>query len=82
VLHSLIPIDDAPAVELDAWPDGPHHRYYHPASSGCEVRLGDLRGMSGLGKFDLVATNPPFKALGKGVLPTDHECSIAHHEVA
>ncbi len=31
--------------------------------------------------FDLVATNPPFRPLGTGVLPPDTEKAIAHHEV-
>jgi tRNA1(Val) A37 N6-methylase TrmN6 len=31
--------------------------------------------------FDLVATNPPFRPVGKGVLPPLHERSMAHHEV-
>ncbi len=31
--------------------------------------------------FDLVATNPPFRPVGKGVLPPHHERSLAHHEV-
>jgi tRNA1Val (adenine37-N6)-methyltransferase len=33
------------------------------------------------GKFDLVATNPPFQPVGTGVLPPDEERAIAHHEV-
>ena len=32
--------------------------------------------------FDLVASNPPFRPLGKGVLPPQAERSLAHHEVA
>jgi tRNA1(Val) A37 N6-methylase TrmN6 len=32
--------------------------------------------------FDLVASNPPFRALGTGVLPPQTERSLAHHEVA
>ena len=32
--------------------------------------------------FDLVASNPPFRPLGKGVLPPHAERSLAHHEVA
>jgi tRNA1(Val) A37 N6-methylase TrmN6 len=32
--------------------------------------------------FDLVASNPPFRPLGKGVLPPLAERSLAHHEVA
>ena len=46
-----------------------------------QVRVGDVREMA-LGVFDLVATNPPFRPLGTGVLPPDPERSIAHHEVA
>jgi tRNA1Val (adenine37-N6)-methyltransferase len=46
------------------------------------VRQGDVRGLGDLGSFDLVATNPPFRALGSGVLPPDRERSIANHEVA
>jgi tRNA1(Val) A37 N6-methylase TrmN6 len=34
------------------------------------------------GDFDLVATNPPFRPLGSGVLPPDTEKALAHHEVA
>jgi len=32
--------------------------------------------------FDLVASNPPFRPLGQGVLPPQAERSLAHHEVA
>ncbi|MGB8297830.1 MAG: methyltransferase [Polyangia bacterium] len=32
--------------------------------------------------FDLVASNPPFRPLGQGVLPPHTERSLAHHEVA
>jgi len=32
--------------------------------------------------FDLVASNPPFRPLGQGVLPPQPERSLAHHEVA
>lgn len=32
--------------------------------------------------FDLVASNPPFRPLGTGVLPPQTERSLAHHEVA
>jgi tRNA1Val (adenine37-N6)-methyltransferase len=46
------------------------------------VRAGDVRGLADLGTFDLVATNPPFRPLGNGVLPTDRERSVAHHEVS
>jgi tRNA1Val (adenine37-N6)-methyltransferase len=46
------------------------------------VRAGDVRSLGDLGSFDLVATNPPFRPLGTGVLPPDPERSIAHHEVA
>jgi tRNA1Val (adenine37-N6)-methyltransferase len=34
------------------------------------------------GTFDLVASNPPFRPLGTGVLPPHTERSLAHHEVA
>lgn len=49
-----------------------------------QVRVGDVREISELGpeQYDLVATNPPFRPLGTGVLPPDRERSIAHHEVA
>jgi tRNA1(Val) A37 N6-methylase TrmN6 len=33
------------------------------------------------GAFNLVATNPPFRPLGTGVLPPHTERSLAHHEV-
>lgn len=36
---------------------------------------------SGAASFDLVVTNPPFRPLGRGVLPPDEERSRAHHEV-
>jgi tRNA1Val (adenine37-N6)-methyltransferase len=47
-----------------------------------EVRCGDVRALGELGRFDLVATNPPYRPLGTGVLPPDRERSIANHEVA
>lgn len=34
------------------------------------------------GSFDLVATNPPFRPLGTGVLPPLSEKALANHEVA
>jgi tRNA1(Val) A37 N6-methylase TrmN6 len=56
------------------------------ARNGFEARfrvcVGDVRTMAGLGTFDLVATNPPYRPLGTGVLPPDQERSIANHEVA
>jgi tRNA1Val (adenine37-N6)-methyltransferase len=33
-------------------------------------------------EFDLVVTNPPFRAVGTGVLPPSSEKALAHHEVA
>jgi tRNA1Val (adenine37-N6)-methyltransferase len=47
-----------------------------------QVRLGDVRALEERGTFDLVATNPPYRPLGTGVLPPDPERSIANHEVA
>lgn len=32
-------------------------------------------------RFDLIATNPPYRPLGKGVVPPNGERAIAHHEV-
>lgn len=47
------------------------------------LHLGDVReAAAGLGAFDLVVTNPPYRPLGTGVLPPDSERSIANHEVA
>lgn len=47
------------------------------------VILGDVRkaGVVEAGAFDLVATNPPFRPVGTGVLPPDCEKALAHHEV-
>jgi tRNA1(Val) A37 N6-methylase TrmN6 len=47
-----------------------------------ELQLADVRALPPLGRFDLVATNPPYRPLGTGVLPPDRERSIANHEVA
>ena len=33
-----------------------------------ELRQGDVRAQSGLGLFNLIATNPPYRPLGKGVV--------------
>jgi len=46
--------------------------------------VGDVRkpAVSEGGAFALVATNPPFRPLGTGVLPPDTEKAVAHHEVA
>ena len=48
------------------------------------VTVGDVRKPAAIagGAFDLVATNPPFRPLGTGVLPPDTEKAVAHHEVA
>ena len=48
------------------------------------VTLADVRqaGVVAAGAFNLVATNPPFRPLGSGVLPPDTERALAHHEVA
>lgn len=49
-----------------------------------EIVTGDVRvPLPALpaGGFDLVATNPPFRALGEGQTPPDHERAIAHHEL-
>ncbi|HEY0709662.1 MAG TPA: methyltransferase domain-containing protein [Polyangia bacterium] len=46
------------------------------------IEVGDIRTVQlPAASFDLVATNPPFQALGQGVLPADRERAIAHHEV-
>jgi tRNA1(Val) A37 N6-methylase TrmN6 len=34
------------------------------------------------GGFDLVVSNPPFRPVGRGVLPPDPERATAHHEVS
>jgi len=47
-----------------------------------EIRQGDVRAQSALGRFDLIATNPPYRPLGKGVLSPDSERSVANHEVS
>jgi tRNA1Val (adenine37-N6)-methyltransferase len=48
------------------------------------VMAADIRGIGNVppATFDLVASNPPFRPLGKGVLPPQTERSLAHHEVA
>jgi tRNA1Val (adenine37-N6)-methyltransferase len=56
-------------------------RAHNGFESRLEVRGGDVRRMA-LGRFDLVATNPPYRPLGTGVLSPDSERSIANHEVA
>jgi tRNA1Val (adenine37-N6)-methyltransferase len=59
---------------LGARANGYHGRF--------EVRVADVREVGPLGGgFDLVVTNPPFRALGTGVLPPDEERSIANHEL-
>ncbi len=47
------------------------------------VALGDARNPALIEphSFALVATNPPFRPLGTGVLPPDTEKALAHHEV-
>lgn len=49
-----------------------------------EVRTGDARapGVVPTGAFDLVITNPPFRLVGSGVLPTNDERRTANHEVS
>jgi tRNA1Val (adenine37-N6)-methyltransferase len=57
------------------------------AANRYETRLriltADVRAHASVleGKFDLIATNPPFRPLGRGLLPPDEERQIAHHEV-
>jgi tRNA1Val (adenine37-N6)-methyltransferase len=48
------------------------------------VVAGDVRAdrVAPRAAFDLVASNPPFRPLGTGVLPPQRERSLAHHEVA
>lgn len=49
-----------------------------------EVVTADVRDhadLAGAG-FDLVATNPPFRPVGTGVLPPLSERALAHHEVS
>ena len=52
-------------------------------ASRWSVTVGDVRKPAAIagGSFDLVATNPPFRPLGTGVLPPDTEKAVAHHEV-
>jgi tRNA1(Val) A37 N6-methylase TrmN6 len=47
------------------------------------IVAGDVRepGTVAAQAFDLVATNPPFRPLGTGVLPPVSEKALAHHEV-
>jgi tRNA1Val (adenine37-N6)-methyltransferase len=49
-----------------------------------EVRLGDVRArdLVPADAFDLVATNPPFRPIGTGVLPPLSEKALANHEVS
>jgi tRNA1(Val) A37 N6-methylase TrmN6 len=48
------------------------------------VVTGDIRGKIAVATrvFDLVATNPPFRPVGEGVLPASSEKAMATHEVA
>lgn len=48
------------------------------------VVTGDVRGKGTVPaqSFDLVATNPPFRPLGEGVLPPHAEKAMANHEVS
>jgi tRNA1Val (adenine37-N6)-methyltransferase len=48
-----------------------------------QVVPGDVRAQATLAGrvFDLVATNPPFRPVGEGVLPPHSEKAMAHHEV-
>ena len=48
------------------------------------VSVADVReaGCVPRAAFDLVASNPPFRPLGRGVLPPQAERSLANHEVA
>jgi tRNA1(Val) A37 N6-methylase TrmN6 len=57
------------------------------AANGFDARLtvvaGDVRRVPlPEAAFDLVATNPPFRPLGRGPLPPDPSRAAAHHEVA
>jgi tRNA1(Val) A37 N6-methylase TrmN6 len=58
------------------------------AANGFDARFAvaaaDVRapGLLPHSAFDLVASNPPFRPLGKGLLPPETERSLAHHEVA
>jgi tRNA1Val (adenine37-N6)-methyltransferase len=47
------------------------------------IVLGDVRELGAVDEqaFDLVATNPPFRPIGTGVLPPVSEKALAHHEV-
>lgn len=48
-----------------------------------KVIAGDVRQLDvGPRRFSLIATNPPFRPIGSGVLPPDRERSLAHFEVA
>jgi len=53
-------------------------------SDRLQVVAGDVRarGTVAAGTFDLVATNPPFRPLGTGVLPPLSEKALANHEVS
>jgi tRNA1(Val) A37 N6-methylase TrmN6 len=48
-----------------------------------QVVPGDVREVGAVEEqaFDLVATNPPFRPMGTGVLPPVSEKALAHHEV-
>jgi tRNA1(Val) A37 N6-methylase TrmN6 len=50
-----------------------------------EIVEGDIRRLAariGAARFDLVATNPPFRPVEGGVSSPDEERAVAHHEVA
>jgi tRNA1(Val) A37 N6-methylase TrmN6 len=59
-------------------------RHDNRFSDRFQVIVGDVRapGTVAGGAFDLVATNPPFRPLGTGVLPPLSEKALANHEVS
>jgi tRNA1Val (adenine37-N6)-methyltransferase len=77
----------ATGVAVEIQPRLAHLAERGRAANGFEARLrvvaGDVRepGAVEVQAFDLVATNPPFRPMGSGVLPPVSEKALAHHEV-
>jgi len=79
---------EATGVAVEIQPRLAHLAERGRGANGVEARLrvvpGDVREPEVVvaRAFDLVATNPPFRPVGTGVLPPDAEKAIAHHEVS
>jgi tRNA1Val (adenine37-N6)-methyltransferase len=60
-------------------------RDHNQLAGRLEIVEGDIRRLTarlGAARFDLVATNPPFRPVARGVSSPDEERALANHEVA